>query len=98
MPNLAFDGLGTNSICGKFVKFYKKRVNYTLCRGIECNRKKTRKIYVGNIPIGGDSRITVQSMTNTQTQDIKATVNQILKLEEQGCEIIRVAVPDWRRL
>ena len=58
------------------------------------NRKVTRKIKVGNIYIGGDHRVTVQSMTNTDTRDVKATINQIIKLQEAGCDIIRVAVPD----
>jgi len=57
-------------------------------------RKKTRKIYLGGVPVGGDAPITVQSMTNTDTRDIKATVRQIKLLEEAGCEIIRIAVPD----
>lgn len=57
-------------------------------------RQKTKKIQVGNIYIGGDSPIAVQSMTNTDTRDIKATVSQILGLEEAGCDIIRCAVPD----
>lgn len=58
------------------------------------NRKLTKKIKVGDIYIGGDYRVTVQSMTNTDTRDVKATVNQIKKLQEAGCDIIRVAVPD----
>jgi len=58
------------------------------------NRRTTRKIFVGNVPIGGDSPVTVQSMTNTPTQNVKATVEQILSLEGAGCDIIRVAVPD----
>jgi (E)-4-hydroxy-3-methylbut-2-enyl-diphosphate synthase len=57
-------------------------------------RKKTQPIKLGNVTIGGNSPITVQSMTNTQTQDIDATVAQIQKLESSGCEIIRIAVPD----
>ncbi|MFA5871966.1 MAG: flavodoxin-dependent (E)-4-hydroxy-3-methylbut-2-enyl-diphosphate synthase [Parcubacteria group bacterium] len=57
-------------------------------------RKKTRKIKVGNVFIGGDAPVSVQSMTNTKTSDIRATVAQIRKLEKAGCEIIRVAVPD----
>ena len=57
-------------------------------------RKKTRKINLGGVPIGGDAPITVQSMTNTNTSDVQATVVQIRELEEAGCEIIRVAVPD----
>jgi (E)-4-hydroxy-3-methylbut-2-enyl-diphosphate synthase len=57
-------------------------------------RMKTKKIAVGNIFIGGGSPITVQSMANTDTRDVKNTVKQIKLLEEAGCEIIRVAVPD----
>ena len=58
------------------------------------NRKKTKKICIGDTFIGGDSPITVQSMTNTDTRDPVATVNQIKRLEEEGCNIVRVAVPD----
>ncbi len=57
-------------------------------------RAKTRKVRVGDIFIGGDSPISVQSMTNTDTRDIPSTVSQILKLEEAGCDIVRCAVPD----
>jgi len=57
-------------------------------------RRKTRLIKVGNVKIGGKSPISVQSMTNTDTKDIKATVKQIKELEKAGCEIIRVAAPD----
>jgi len=57
-------------------------------------KKQTRKIRVGDIYIGGDSPISVQSMTNTDTRDVKATVEQIKRLEEAGCDIIRVAIPD----
>lgn len=55
------------------------------------NRKNTRKIMVGNVEIGGNNHIVIQSMTNTKTKDVKATVNQILELEKAGCEVIRVA-------
>jgi (E)-4-hydroxy-3-methylbut-2-enyl-diphosphate synthase len=58
------------------------------------NRLKTRKIKVGNIYVGGDAPITVQSMTNTDTRDVASTVKQILSLEAAGCDIIRCAVPD----
>ncbi|MDO9528494.1 MAG: flavodoxin-dependent (E)-4-hydroxy-3-methylbut-2-enyl-diphosphate synthase [Syntrophales bacterium] len=57
-------------------------------------RKKTRPIYVGDVQVGGDAPIVVQSMTCTDTRDVKATVDQIRRLEDAGCEIIRVAVPD----
>lgn len=58
------------------------------------HRKKTKKIRVGDIFIGGDAPVTVQSMTNTDTRDIAATVEQIKKLEEAGCDIVRVAILD----
>lgn len=57
-------------------------------------RKETRKIKIGNLYIGGDSKVAIQSMTNTDTRDVKATVEQILKLEAAGCDIVRCAVPD----
>ncbi|WP_300455068.1 flavodoxin-dependent (E)-4-hydroxy-3-methylbut-2-enyl-diphosphate synthase [Desulfobacula sp.] len=57
-------------------------------------RRPTRQICIGNVNIGSKAPISVQSMTNTQTQDVAATVSQILALERAGCEIIRVAVPD----
>jgi len=57
-------------------------------------RRGTRKIRLGDVEIGGDSPISVQSMTNTDTRDIEATVSQIHKLEKAGCEIVRVAVLD----
>lgn len=57
-------------------------------------RKKTRTIRIGNVPVGGRHPVAVQSMTNTKTADVKATVAQIKRLEKSGCEIIRVAVPD----
>ena len=57
-------------------------------------RKKTRKIYVGSMPVGGGSPISVQSMTKTDTRDVKSTVKQIKSLAKSGCEIIRIAVPD----
>jgi len=57
-------------------------------------RKKTKQIKIGDVAIGGNAPICVQSMTNTDTRDISTTVNQILELEAAGCEIIRVAVLD----
>ena len=58
------------------------------------NRKKTRIIKVGNVSVGGDSLISVQSMTNTLTTDVKATINQVNALEEAGADIVRVSCPD----
>jgi (E)-4-hydroxy-3-methylbut-2-enyl-diphosphate synthase len=57
-------------------------------------RRETKKIRIGDIYIGGDSKITIQSMTNTDTRDIPTTVEQIKRLEEVGCDIIRLAVVD----
>jgi len=57
-------------------------------------RRKTREVKIGKIKIGGRNPIAVQSMCNTDTRDVKATVKQIHELEEVGCEIVRVAVPD----
>ncbi|HEY9149117.1 MAG TPA: flavodoxin-dependent (E)-4-hydroxy-3-methylbut-2-enyl-diphosphate synthase [Gammaproteobacteria bacterium] len=56
-------------------------------------RRKTRQIMVGNVPVGGDAPITVQSMTNTETTDVAATVAQIRALEQAGADIVRVSVP-----
>ena len=58
------------------------------------NRKATKKIKVGKISVGGDSKISVQSMTNTLTTDIKSTIKQIHSLEEAGADIVRVSCPD----
>lgn len=57
-------------------------------------RRKTREVKLGKIGIGGNNPVRVQSMTNTDTRDVKKTVAQILRLEKVGCEIARVAVPD----
>ncbi len=58
------------------------------------NRRKTRRIRVGGVPVGGGAPVSVQSMTNTDTRDVRATVAQIRSLAREGCEIVRVAVPD----
>ena len=54
----------------------------------------SKQIHVGSVPVGGGADIAIQSMCNTRTEDVAATVAQILRLEEAGCDIIRVAVPD----
>ena len=64
------------------------------CKRIMIQRRKTRKISVGDVEVGGDAPVTVQSMTNTDTSDSASTIGQIEQLEAAGCEIIRVAVPD----
>ena len=58
------------------------------------NRKKTKVINVGNIKVGGDNPISVQSMTNTLTTDIKATIKQINKIQNEGADLVRVSCPD----
>ena len=59
-------------------------------------RRKSIPVRIGNVTVGGDAPIIVQSMTNTDTRDVMSTVNQIKELEELDCEIIRVAVPDMQ--
>ncbi len=56
-------------------------------------RRKSKRIYVGNVPIGDGAPIAVQSMTNTRTTDVEATVNQIKALERVGADIVRVCCP-----
>mgnify|MGYP004488509959 FL=1 len=58
------------------------------------NRNETKTIMVGDIQIGNNNHVVIQSMTNTKTKDITSTINQILELEKEGCEIIRVACLD----
>ena len=58
------------------------------------NRRNTKKIRVGSVEIGGGSPISVQSMTNTDTRDVKATIQQDLELEKAGCDIVRISVFD----
>ena len=60
----------------------------------DIKRKKTKIIRVGNLKIGGDNPISVQSMTNTLTKDIKATINQINEIAEKGADLVRVSCPD----
>lgn len=60
----------------------------------EIKRKQTKIVNIGNLKIGGNHNIVIQSMCNTDTRDVKSTVNQILELEKAGCEMVRVAIPD----
>ncbi|MEK7734617.1 MAG: flavodoxin-dependent (E)-4-hydroxy-3-methylbut-2-enyl-diphosphate synthase, partial [Pseudomonadota bacterium] len=57
------------------------------------NRRHSRQIMVGRVPVGGDAPISVQSMTNTETTDVAATVDQIRRLADAGADIVRVSVP-----
>ncbi len=59
-------------------------------------RRKTRVVKIGDVPVGGDNPIVVQSMTNTDTRNVEATVRQIKELEAAGCELVRVAVVDMQ--
>ena len=61
---------------------------------MQSKRRTTRRIYIGDVPIGGGAPIAVQSMTNTDTRNVDGTVDQINRLLEAGCEIVRLAVPD----
>jgi (E)-4-hydroxy-3-methylbut-2-enyl-diphosphate synthase len=63
-------------------------------KDFQFERRKTRQIKIGDVPIGDGAPIVVQSMTKTHTQDVADTVDQIRRMEEAGCEIIRLAVPD----
>ncbi len=65
-----------------------------ICYNINIMRKKTRKIKVGNVEIGGDAPISVQTMCNTDTRDVKSSTEQILSAMRLGCDIVRLAVPD----
>jgi len=60
----------------------------------DIHRRVCRKIHIGKVPVGGDAPITVQSMTNTVTSDVAATVAQVKALEEAGADIVRVSCPD----
>ena len=57
-------------------------------------RRKSKKIKIGNMAIGGDTPIAIQSMTNTDTHDKSATIEQIKLLAQRGCDIVRITVPD----
>ncbi|MCB1410677.1 MAG: flavodoxin-dependent (E)-4-hydroxy-3-methylbut-2-enyl-diphosphate synthase, partial [Rhodobacteraceae bacterium] len=61
-------------------------------RSIE--RRKSRKIMVGSVPVGGDAPISVQTMTNTDSSDVKATLAQVLAAADAGADIVRVSTPD----
>ena len=54
----------------------------------------TKQLFVGKVPVGGGAPVSIQSMCNTKTDDVAATVAQIRQLEAAGCEIVRVAIPD----
>src|SRR5271157_2901979 len=60
------------------------------------SRRISKQIQIGGVKIGGGASVVVQSMTNTDTRDVKSTVRQIKQLEQYGCELIRIAVPDMQ--
>ena len=70
-----------------------RKVRYPLMNDKDTYRMHTKVIQIGGRKIGGGNPIAIQSMTNTKTEDVKATVEQILRLEKAGCEIIRCTVP-----
>ena len=57
-------------------------------------RRKTKEVKIGSLIVGGEHAITVQSMTTAKTYDVKATLKEVERLEEAGCQIIRITVPD----
>ena len=61
-------------------------------------RRRTRKVFIGKVGVGGNAPVSVQSMTKGRTEDEKSLIREIRLLEKAGCEIIRVAVPDWKAL
>ncbi len=65
---------------------------------VNTKRRKTKKIYIDNVAVGGDAPVSIQSMTNTPTADVKATLAQIQALNMVGCQIVRVTVPDVEAL
>ena len=60
----------------------------------DIKRRKTKVINVGNVKVGGDNPISVQSMTNTLTTNVKSTIKQIIEIQEEGADIVRVSCPD----
>ena len=60
----------------------------------QIDRRVSRKIHVGSVPVGGDAPITVQTMTNTVTTDVKGTIEQVQACAEAGADIVRISVPD----
>ena len=70
-----------------------RRSRNARCSSAAAGAPQTRQVMVGNVPVGGDAPISVQSMTTTVTADINATLQQIAELTAAGCQIVRVAVP-----
>ncbi len=77
-------------VAKKNSKFY----NSTMSSDFPIKRRRTRRVMVGSLAIGGGSQISIQSMTNTDTRDVRATMAQIRLLAKAGCEVVRLAVPD----
>lgn len=82
-----------------FLCYFILCLNYLMLKGVYftmIHRRKTKKVRVGNLTIGGENEVIIQSMTTTKTHDVEATVAEIHRLEEAGCQVVRVAVPDMR--
>ena len=60
----------------------------------DIERRKCRQIMVGDVPVGGDAPITVQTMTNTDSSDVRATLDQVIRAAEAGADIVRISTPD----
>ncbi len=84
-------GLGALNPISIFIKKLNSHLRTTMTP-----RRKSKKIFIGGLAMGGDAPVRVQSMTNTNTADIRKTVGQIKRLEKAGCELVRVAVPNWK--
>src|SRR4051795_5184423 len=83
--------IGRTKLCRSLFRPYMTFMSIRPWRDIE--RRKSRQIMVGAVPVGGDAPISVQTMTNTPTEDAKATIDQIRRCEEAGADIIRVSCP-----
>jgi (E)-4-hydroxy-3-methylbut-2-enyl-diphosphate synthase len=71
---------------------------YGILNGMALHREQTQRLFVGKVPVGGGAPISIQSMTNTLTSDIRATVVQVKALEDAGCDIVRISIPDEESL
>ncbi len=94
--NDPYAGAGETVLAEGFIyvkRIYSEYLSYAHKEEYQMTREETRKTRIGNVWIGGGNPVAIQSMTNTKTEDIGATVSQILRLERAGCEIIRCAVP-----
>src|SRR5688500_20146064 len=83
------------SVSGLTLEVATLRVPVSMSNNKELPRRKSRRIYIRDVAIGDGAPLTVQSMTTTDPHDIPATVKQIHALEEAGCELVRITIPDY---